>query len=150
MYKAIIETPYAGDVQFNIDFARRCISHALHHGFAPLASHLLYTQPTILDDDDPEERELGITAGHRFYGPDVACLMFVDNGISSGMIEGLRAANRAGSAFGIYNLSDNPSMDDVKQQLDSNARVDAQRFAYFDPLRAASSSATGGILNART
>lgn len=64
MKLVILETPYAAgsptQLQHNIAFARACVADCLKRGEAPLASHLLYTQPGILDDNNPGERALGI------------------------------------------------------------------------------------------
>lgn len=59
----IVESPYAGDVDANVTYARRALRDCLERGEAPIASHLLYTQPGVLDDTVPEQRALGIAAG---------------------------------------------------------------------------------------
>ena len=59
----LIESPYAGDVDSNIAFARKCMADCLRRNEAPFASHILYTQPGVLDDNIPAERKLGIEAG---------------------------------------------------------------------------------------
>lgn len=62
MKRLIVESPYAGDVERNTEFARNvCEFAAREHGYAPFASHLFYTQ--FLDDGDPDDRDLGIEAG---------------------------------------------------------------------------------------
>jgi hypothetical protein len=61
--RVIIESPYAGDVDANLIYARECLRDSLKRGEAPLASHALYTQEGVLNDDDPDERKLGIEAG---------------------------------------------------------------------------------------
>jgi hypothetical protein len=48
MKLVIIESPYAGEVEANVAYARACMRDSLGHGEAPIASHLLYTQPGIL------------------------------------------------------------------------------------------------------
>lgn len=53
----IIESPYAGDVERNIEYARRRVRDSPARGEAPIASHLLYTQPGIPDDNVPSERQ---------------------------------------------------------------------------------------------
>ena len=63
MRLVIVESPYAGDVEENVRYARACLADCLARGEAPFASHLLYTQPGVLDDDVPGERALGIAAG---------------------------------------------------------------------------------------
>ena len=39
----IIESPYAGNVEENEEYARKCLRDCLMRGEAPFASHLLYT-----------------------------------------------------------------------------------------------------------
>ena len=51
-----LESPYAGDVEKNIKYARLCMKDSLDRGEYPFASHLLYTQENILNDNDPVER----------------------------------------------------------------------------------------------
>jgi hypothetical protein len=60
MKLVILESPYAGDVAANTAYARACVRDSLSRGEAPLASHLLYTQPGILRYDVPDERQRGI------------------------------------------------------------------------------------------
>lgn len=63
MKRVILESPYAGDVERNVKYARACVRDSLGRNEAPIASHLLYTQEGILKDDIPEERQWGIDAG---------------------------------------------------------------------------------------
>jgi hypothetical protein len=63
MRRVVLESPFAGDVEANLKYARECMADCLRRGEAPIASHLLYTQPGILDDTKPEERKLGMEAG---------------------------------------------------------------------------------------
>ena len=82
----IIESPFAGDVEGNIKYARACMRDSLLRGEAPYASHLLYTQEGVLDDLIPSEREMGIYAGFEFkHNPDVLTVFYTDNGWSGGM-----------------------------------------------------------------
>ena len=46
----ILESPYAGEVEKNLDYARKCMKDCFLRGEYPFASHLLYTQNSILDD----------------------------------------------------------------------------------------------------
>jgi hypothetical protein len=96
MKLVIIESPYAGDVEANVEYARRCVRDSLSRGEAPIASHLLYTQPGILDDDQPTERQWGIAAGLAWRSVAQASVVYTDRGISSGMMQGIHAANQAG------------------------------------------------------
>lgn len=96
MRLVILESPFAGDVEANIKYAKACIKDCLLLDEAPIASHLLFTQKGILDDTKPEERKLGIGAGHAWYAAADAAVMYVDRGISSGMIAGIKAAAAQG------------------------------------------------------
>lgn len=51
MKRVILESPYAGDVERNLTYARECVRDSLSRGEAPIASHLLYTQEGILKDE---------------------------------------------------------------------------------------------------
>jgi hypothetical protein len=92
MKKVIIESPYAGDIENNVEYARKCIKDSLLRGEAPIASHLLYTQPGILDDNKPEERKLGIEAGFAWLDVAEIHAFYVDLGWSKGMRSALAKA----------------------------------------------------------
>jgi hypothetical protein len=96
MRLVIVESPYAGDVDDNVSYARAAIRDSLLRGEAPIASHLLYTQPGVLRDDVPEERARGIEAGLAWLRVADATVVYTDRGISSGMRKGINEANRAG------------------------------------------------------
>lgn len=96
MRLVILESPYAGNVNENVLYARRCVRDSLLRGEAPIASHLLYTQPGILDDDVPDERQHGIDAGLAWRTVANASVVYVDLGISMGMRYGIEAAKTAG------------------------------------------------------
>lgn len=59
-----VASPYAGDIEKNIDFAKKACRHVLNEGNAFFCSHLLY--PQILDEDKEDERKLGINMGKNF------------------------------------------------------------------------------------
>lgn len=90
MRRIIIESPYAGDVKRNEQYARECMLDSLRRGEAPFLSHLLYTQ--VLDDTDPEQRETGIEAGLAWQDQADAVIGYVDYGISPGMEIALKRA----------------------------------------------------------
>lgn len=97
MRRVIIESPFAGDVEANVEYARRCVRDSLMRGEAPIASHLLYTQPGILDDDIPDERQHGINAGLQWRFVADATVVYTDRGISGGMKYGIELAERSGN-----------------------------------------------------
>lgn len=92
----ILESPYAGDVERNVAYARACLRDSLLRGEAPIASHLLYTQPGVLDDEKPEERQIGIDAGLAWGHEADVTVVCIDRGISRGMKLGIGRALREG------------------------------------------------------
>jgi hypothetical protein len=92
----IIESPFAGDVEANVAYARKCVADCVHRGEAPIASHLLFTQPGILDDLVPGERALGIEAGLAWYRVADKCVYYADRGSSRGVEGGLQRAKEMG------------------------------------------------------
>lgn len=100
MIRAVIESPYAGetaaDVEANVAYARAAMADAFKLGYAPFASHLLYTQPGVLDDKVPHERALGIKAGFEWREAAGLTIVYVDRGISRGMWAGIFDSNSRG------------------------------------------------------
>lgn len=96
MTLVILESPYAGDVERNIEYARMCVRDSLLRGEAPIASHLLYTQTGILDDDIPQERQLGIDAGLAWKKVATKQVFYIDYGYSKGMLYGKEYATNNG------------------------------------------------------
>ena len=92
LVKVIIESPFAGNIDANIAYARLAVRDSVHRDEAPIASHLLFTQPTILDDNDPEERRLGMEAGWAWMKVADKMAVYQDLGISSGMQMAIRLA----------------------------------------------------------
>ena len=96
MKLVILETPYAGEVEANVQYARECMADCLKREEAPFASHLLYTQPGVLDDDIPEERKLGIDAGFAWRKVAELTVVYVDRGVSGGMKQGIKNSEKMG------------------------------------------------------
>lgn len=96
MRLVIIESPFAGDVERNVAYARAALRDCLLRGEAPIASHLLYTQPGVLADSDPKERALGIAAGLEWGEWAEATVVYVDRGLSPGMEQGIERARQQG------------------------------------------------------
>jgi hypothetical protein len=96
MRRVILESPFGQNPPLFIAYARCCVKDCLSRDEAPLASHLLYTQPGILDDAVAEERTLGIKAGLIWYEFAEAAVVYRDFGISSGMRQGIAVAEALG------------------------------------------------------
>lgn len=61
-----IASPLSGDVEKNLEFARKACRFAIEQEVTPFAPHLLYTQ--MLDDNSPADRQLGIEMGSQMLG----------------------------------------------------------------------------------
>jgi hypothetical protein len=100
MRLVLLESPYSApteeDVRENVAYGRACLRDSLLRGESPIASHLLYAQPGVLDDRIPEERQLGIAAGLAWLPMAEATVVYTDLGISAGMQEGIDRALEVG------------------------------------------------------
>jgi hypothetical protein len=96
MKLVLIESPYAGDVERNVRYAKAAVLDSLRRGESPYASHLFFTQDGILDDLIPEERSLGIEAGLAWGARADLVAAYVDLGWSAGMLIGVRRAREQG------------------------------------------------------
>lgn len=116
---AVIESPYNAPTiplfARNVRYARAALLDAIGLGYAPLASHLLYTQEGVLSEASPSDRERGIRAGvvpyayvlpkyeeSPVFGPRSGgfcrpvCLVYPDLGITPGMKYGIQEAKTHG------------------------------------------------------
>lgn len=110
MKRVYICSPFSGDVNQNVLYARAAMRHSLLKGEAPFAPHLLYTQPQVLNDSDPDERKIGSKAAlaylqreqmtNKMLGTEVfGCSLlavYYDRGISKGMREEIEEASKEG------------------------------------------------------
>ena len=94
MELVLLKSPYAGDIERNIEYARMCMKDSFKRGEAPFASHLLYTQEGILNDGVKQERDLGIEAGLEWGKLAELTAVYIDYGITSGMQYGIENAYR--------------------------------------------------------
>ena len=105
MKLVIIESPFAGKSHWrlvrwwqqrqNVKYARACVRDSLNRGEAPIASHILYTQKGILNDNIPVERQQGIDAGLAWRRVNDFTACYTDRGITKGMRYGITAAESA-------------------------------------------------------
>lgn len=91
-----LESPYAGNMALNIRYACECMADCFRRKEFPFASHLLYTQDGILDDNNPVERELGMSAGFAWGRHANKTVVYTDLGISPGMAKGIEVAEKCG------------------------------------------------------
>lgn len=98
MKLVIIESPYKGDIERNTQYARAAMKDSILKGEAPIASHLLYTQPGILNDSIPAERLMGILCGLAWRKVAELTAFYLDLGWSQGMLD----------ARALYDLEQHP------------------------------------------
>lgn len=79
-------SPYRGDIQRNVEIARKMCRLAVLEGMNPFAPHLFYTQ--FMDDDDDEEREDGMDCGTQIMN---LCSMLWIHSPDIGFSEGMKA-----------------------------------------------------------
>lgn len=116
MKLVIIESPFAArkpdgswdpeGVEENLRYLRAAMHDCLKRGEAPYASHALYTQPGVLNDQVPGERTLGINAGFAWNERADLTVMYIDRGLSSGMKLGLVNAAKANRKVEIRSLEE--------------------------------------------
>lgn len=81
--RVFICSRYAGDIDHNVDMAKKLCRFAIDLGYVPFAPHLLY--PQFLDDVLDEDRRAGIACGHAFMETCAEVWVFQGDGVSEGM-----------------------------------------------------------------
>lgn len=99
----LIESPYSGDIEYNVNYARCAMRDCLKRGEAPFASHLLYTQsPNVgfVQDNDVNHicvgRDAAIEAGLAWGNRADKTVVYKDLGITKGMKYGIIDAHKKG------------------------------------------------------
>ncbi len=87
-------SPYAGDVEANVERARLYSRFAVESGCIPLAVHLLY--PQFMNDEDPAERGLALRFGDILMSKCAQVWVFMGYGISAGMTGEIEHAQNKG------------------------------------------------------
>ncbi len=77
-----VASPYSGEIEKNIEFAKRSCEFVLKQGHGFFAPHLIYTQ--ILDDSDLTQRKKGLEMGLTLLSRCDELWVFGDH-ISKGM-----------------------------------------------------------------
>lgn len=98
----VVESPYAGDVAANVAYLHECIRDCADRGDSPYASHLMLT--TALDDDVPDERDLGIVLGLAWRRVADQRIFFIDQGWSRGMTAAACLYQREGYSYEVRHV----------------------------------------------
>ena len=78
-----IASPFRGERERNLAYARRALLASIRRGETPVVPHLLY--PQVLDDDDPAQREQGIAIANTLLRQCSIFAAYYDYGVSPGM-----------------------------------------------------------------
>lgn len=95
-----IASPYAGDTNYNISRACGYCRLAIRNGCIPFAPHLLY--PQFMDDDDKQQRELGIRFALIWLGKCDELWVCGDT-VSDGMSREIARAKRRSMPIRYFN-----------------------------------------------
>jgi hypothetical protein len=93
-------SPLAGDVERNLQNARRYSKFAVERGAIPFAPHLLF--PQFMDDGDKAQRDLGLFFGFVLMGKCDEVWLF-DGFVSKGMRLELAKARKRGMKVRFFN-----------------------------------------------
>ncbi|MGL4208196.1 MAG: hypothetical protein ACRCTY_02285 [Candidatus Adiutrix sp.] len=100
--KIYVCSPYAGDVDANVEMARVFCRKAMEDGHAPFASHLMY--PGVVNDLIEKDRARGIACGLTFMESCDEMWAYVGKGISEGMALELEHALKIGIPVKYFNI----------------------------------------------
>lgn len=129
----LVESPYAGDVDNNVAYAKECVRDCLRRGEAPYASHLFFTQDGLLDDTVEHERALGIKAGLEWGRRAAKTAVYMDYGMSRGMVHGVLEALKINRPIELRRLRGPVTEEDAQQLTELRASSPATR-PGFDSL----------------
>lgn len=90
--RSFVETPFAGDVEANLEYTRKCMQAEMEKGHAPFTARLLYM---LYPEGDTEGRARANKLAGRFREHAVT-VFYVDNGWSEGMKKSLRECDAKG------------------------------------------------------
>lgn len=142
LVRVLIESPLAAPtaegVVRNKKFARACMRDCLTRGEAPYASHLLFAQEGLINDDVPEERAIGIHAGLVWGTAAAKTVVYTDLGISPGMDRGILRAKADKREIEYRELGMVPTVSPMEVELEEmrrkvEAAINPGELAYAIP-----------------
>ena len=124
-----VESPYGSPdpkiLRRNILYARMCLRDSLERSGdvqeAPWCSHLVYPQPGVLDEQNPQGRRLGLDISGAWGDRAEARAIYQDLGLSGGVEEAVERARTLGQQVDLRHLR-------------SDLRVEFDRLVQADPL----------------
>ena len=110
MKRVFLISPYSGDVARNLAYADKCQTFCFSSGWAPFVGHLMY--PRVLDDNEPKDREFGMSSAYAWLSISELAVAFMDLGVSRGMRADLDAARRLSIPIQYLSLNGSPILVD--------------------------------------
>jgi hypothetical protein len=95
--RVCVETPLRGDIERNVVYADMCMLDCIERGEAPFLGHLLY--PRVLNDEILEHCTAGISLHLTWLEAAHAIVVYSDLGVTSGMTEAIKYAERIGTPY---------------------------------------------------
>lgn len=92
--RVCVESPLRGDIFRNLVYADACMLDCFQRGEAPFLGHRFY--PFVLNDGDPMDRRRGIDAHLAWLAASQLVAVYIDLGITPGMVEAIRLARELG------------------------------------------------------
>lgn len=121
MKLAYICSPYRGDIERNIEYAKELTLLAIKQGYAPITPHLYLTH--VLDDNNEEQRKAGMEIALELLKKCDVLIMGTRHGISGGMEKEVAMAKGLGIEimrypfYGREGLADKPAK--IKKESES-------------------------------
>jgi len=94
MRRVVICSPWRGDTALHARYLDACLADSYRRGEAPIAAHAI--GPRVLREEIEEERARGIQAGLAWIRCADALVVYVDLGISEGMVREAEEARAHG------------------------------------------------------
>lgn len=115
----LVESPFAGEVEENLAYAQKCMRHVFlssyHAAQIPIASHCFFT--LALDDRNPAERSIGMKAGFAMRSLASEVHVYLDRGLSDGMVYGIRGAIEAGKPIKLWAFDPDAVSLEIRERL---------------------------------
>lgn len=118
----VVESPFAGEVERNVEYAFRALRDCIDRDESPYASHLLLTR--VLDDGDEDDRARGLRLGAQVTSRADKVVVYDDYGLSGGMHAGIARAHELGVPVEYRSIGENPD-DSIVHDYVGTARVSA-------------------------
>ena len=98
----ILESPFKGQTEANLEYAKKAIKDSISRGESPIAFHLLYSE--VLDENNPHDNLLLKKLKESWTALVQKTVVYTDRGVSEGMLEGITDAAARGRGIDFRNI----------------------------------------------